>query len=141
MSQSTDAILVFGIDYGGEPNFPWRDEDNEDLDLETWWAKLNGLSEPEVEFSEKTKPLFHEYWEKKTELFKACPIEELTHCSGEYPMYILAVKGTEKKASRGYPEYNVSLEPVDSFTLIKFCQDHNISMPSKPSWILCSDWN
>jgi hypothetical protein len=70
--------------------------------------------------------------------------ELITHCSGEYPMYILAISGTREEASRGYPEVitiDCSSVRLDwSAKLREFAEEHGIEVSGNPSWKLFSYW-
>lgn len=138
MGQSTDAILAFGVDLGESGSFPWDDSGD---DFETWWAAQNGVSEPEEEYSESTKGLHQEYWERKRKLEKQCPVELITHCHSDSPMYVLALRGTKTEANRGYPEplpYIITTPNPEG--LVKFAQKYNIKLDKAPQWLLFSYW-
>jgi hypothetical protein len=126
MGQSTDAHVAFGVDLGEElPEFL---EDFED-GWEDFLASISGLPQ----YGEKG----HSF--KDQEAFvKAFPVTLLFHCSYEYPMYILAVNGTDQRASRGYPHdltpLIVTPEQVDA--LKAFMAEHGID--GEPKWLLFS---
>lgn len=79
---------------------------------------------------------------KDREFRETCPADMVMHCSYDYPMYILAVRGTETTASRGYPETlddalpTVPSEKIDAFKA--WCAERGID--GDPKWILCSMW-
>lgn len=133
MGVSTDGILVFGFEIGEEGDEPdFLAEHNGDF--EEFLHSVSGLprwGEPGHSFA-----AFREFE-------KGFPIELVSHCSYEYPMYILAVNGTKKKASRGYPEVIspeeliISDEKIEAFK--KFCDDYGIEW-QEPKWLLCSMW-
>lgn len=153
MGVSTDGILVFGVDFGEEHEFPWRDE--EDSDINKWWRTVNGfvhkVAEPDWEATRYPKKETPEvraqidaYFDEQREWDKAnpLPIEEVRHCSGEYPMFILAVKNTYLRACRGYPiEFADGLPSTpDATPLVEFCEKYGIKLPYSPRWILTSMW-
>lgn len=135
----------------------------DDADFESWWAKENGVSNKElwkeyyawktgdynhdskgVEVFEKNNPTWRrsldKHYKDKKRVQEACPVEEVIHCSYDYPMYILAVKGHTTSASRGYPEAINSLE-LDEKAVQKakeFCEKYNIKW--EPKWYLTSLW-
>lgn len=148
MGQSTDAEIAFGVDLGeGEDcTFPW-----DAGDIEDWWRKFNGFVNPipEPEWDAERTP---ERDAQVTAYFKASrdwynanplPVDLISHCSGDYPMYILAVPGTHTSASRGYP---IKLDPNDfarnpnTIEFREFCEKHNIEPNEEPAWLLFSTW-
>jgi hypothetical protein len=132
MGVSTDGILVFGIQLPEEetPEF-LKEFDN---DFETFIDSLNGLPQ----WGEEGHDI------RKTHAFRDnFPVDLVQHCSYEYPMYILAVRGTEITARRGYPN---EIDPLTLYvdsdkveTLRKFCEEYNIEW-EEPKWYLCSMW-
>lgn len=137
MGTSTDAILCYGIDF--EEDLPkvlqdFRDE-NDDFDLGNFLAKDIGL-----EYTEENGV---EYFAKVRELEKSCPVELVWHCSYNCPMFIMAIKGTEIKAFRGYPEkidlefMNISDERINKAK--EWFEKYNIEW-QEPKWLLCSMW-
>lgn len=171
MGQSTDAILVFGHEYGEDPEvFPWYDEEEGDHDEEKWWYDQHGLAKrlteiyeiwgewekdmPYAQHNERSAQFaaaFPELAAEKEALHEArralgdMPVEVVRHCSGDYPMYILAVPGTKVRASRGHPEV---IDPKSFITTIsvdawqgaaEFCKKWDIEF--KPQWFLVSYWS
>lgn len=128
MGQSTDGILVFGIECG-EDEYPEFMEGFDDFD--GYLDSLSGMpqwGEPGHDFS--ASRAFRE----------AVPADMVTHCSLDYPMYILAVRGTEISASRGYVKEIETLD-VDQARLAAFktwCAERGIT--DEPKWLLCSLW-
>lgn len=156
MGVSTDGQICFGIALEEDTQFPW-DTDEHDGDIEHWWIyEVHGykssfeLFGPYGEWLNGVEPpasRIDEYYDAKC-AFKAAlpslPIELVLHCSGDYPMYILAVPRTVKVASRGYPEEIKPDEMVvtedECNLLIAFCEKHNIEIEDKPRWWLSSLW-
>lgn len=161
MGQSTDAIIAFGVDLGEDLPFP---EEDDDLDLGHYLAKraghINPYSEvpdainfgPYAEF--KVWEEEHPEWKAKSkewfrigrELEEAAPIEIVYHCSYECSMFILAAKGTVKRASRGYPEeFDPGQLPangngIDVPVIRKFCEEQELPAFDDPKWLLFSMW-
>jgi len=129
MGTSTDAILCYGIEVKNE------DGDNGDLSGEDI-AKFFGITEEELEMSEEDAV------ELVENLLEDSPLELERHCSGDYPMYILHLKGYHHRAWRGNPQKIVTDElfvaPVDNESAIAWCSEHNIEWT--PEWLLASDW-
>lgn len=139
MSQSTDGILVFGFDVGEENPVGnlFTDEIEEFDDL---IISESGLPH----YDGNNTDDYREYWSKIKAVIDACPVDIISHCSGDYPMYIVAVRGTYHNASRGYPEalsadaFNVPQEKIDAAQ--KWCEDHGVEWQA-PSWLLASMWH
>lgn len=138
MGVSTDGILVFGIDLDEELPEQWQEYEDFDFnemvaeDADVWpWRK-------DMTEDEKT-----EYWSTFNKAVNACPVELVTHCSYEYPMYILAVRGFAYNAKRGYPQeitsedMNVPKDKIDAMKL--WMEEHELEW-SEPKWLLCSVW-
>ena len=135
MGQSTDASICYGIPFDEGTEFPWDDYDG----FDSWWAEQNGLKEPTVEY-DTNKELYSKYWEDKRELEKKCPIEVITHCSGDYPMYIIGLRGTEQTANRGDTEEVKSLIAHNPTIITDFLKKYNIGYTQEPKWLLYSYW-
>lgn len=132
MGTSTDAIVAFGFNLGEEWPEALRIEGEEYPDFEDWIAEHLGLGDWQVEG----------YWARKREAVNAFPVEIISHCSGDYPEYFIAIRGTQQRASRGYP---VKLETgeVDSSkvqALREFCAQHGIEW-EEPAWHAFSMWH
>lgn len=143
--------------------------DEEEQSFEEWWEEVNGVSQKAiwaeyyawekdnktgdyakdqglVERYEKLHPQWRKrlnnYYDDARRVRDDCPVELVTHCSYDYPMYILAVKGTEVTASRGYPEeisedsLIISDDKMDDFR--EFCETYKIK--GDPRWWLVSMW-
>lgn len=114
MGVSTDGILVFGCDMG----------EGEDLEEDSPFGLL--VKEDD-----------------DCDLPDDAPVEVVRHCSYDYPMYILAVRGTKKRASRGY------LQEIDPASFVidgekiaaakAFAEARGIEWKD-PKWFLCSLW-
>jgi hypothetical protein len=152
MGVSTDAILCYGISYEEGYEFPWEKTDG---DAEDWYYKTILKWTPSVEIWDEdgdylngvrpSSEIISRYYKEWNEFKKnnPMPFEVTRHCSGDYPMYILAVRGTVMTASRGYPrtiyvsDMNAEMYPVDE--MLKFLSEHDIEV-SDPKWILASYW-
>jgi len=135
MGQSTDAILCWGLKVGGEDEgCPWEDK-----------AREAGFDDP---FSDEAFAYFmigekYVSWLKAREEMKKVDVELITHCYWDYPMYILAVRASNKTASRGSPESipddYLTVPPQWVEAIIEACKKLGIEYES-PGWILCSYW-
>jgi hypothetical protein len=151
MGQSTNAILCWGIQVGEEDSLPWDDKAEEmgydgGNDDEFLADALCGIKKPKDEWEDGGENKVHrDYWTVKKEALEAYGIELVWHCSGEYPMYILAIAASEKTARRGYPETIVRTDmdrpEADNWQekLNEACEKLGIE-PSAGEWILCSMW-
>jgi len=140
MGQSTDGIIAFGFDLGEDlsehGDLDQIDEEFEG-DEDAFFEAALGIPA----YGEPGRPSYAEIEELK----KALPVQIIRHCSGDYPMYFLALPGTKKEASRGTPEafdvteLSVSTTAVTAF--MKWCEDHGIEVPEEgPRWHLFSYW-
>lgn len=131
MGVSTDGILVFGIDLGEEELEFLHDFEN---DFDEFLHSLSGLPD----YGEPG----HDYV-KDRDFVNSYPVDLVWHCSYQYPMYILAIRGTETTAARGYPQkidpssLVVANEKIEF--LKKFCETYGIEW-QEPKWYLCSMW-
>lgn len=131
MGVSTDAILVFGIPVGEEDEHPEFMGNFDDFD--DYLDSLSGLPQyGEPGYSSKARQEFHD----------KCPADLVWHCSYEYPMYILAVRGTEIRAYRG-DEVEITPEKlvVPETKLAEFrAWIAERGIQDEPRWYLCSMW-
>ena len=141
MGQSTDAILVFGIDFGEEPEHEFfamlRDEDEDGDIIEAFDTFVNrelgipGQGDDDYPGYKAAEEMRGKY-----------PVTLVRHCSCDYPMYILAIPGTHVSASRGYPQtidpddMDIPRKKMDAF--LNWCEKHGID--DDGAWLLCSDW-
>jgi len=126
MGISSDGILYFGFEVGGEDEPPQWMEDFEDFD--DFICAKAGL------------PINAKY-EKRKPVIEACPADLQQFCSYEYPMYILGVRGAEHRVARGFTkEINVAELAVDQAKIDAFkawCEANDIEW-QEPKWLLCS---
>ena len=149
MGTSTNAILAFGFDLGVEDTEELPEkmlEDNRDIDEEDGFdfnrvaAKMAGIEQPSVKY-EGNEEAWRAYWKKQSDAAKACPIDLITHCSYDCPMYFLAVRGTKIVANRGFPELAV-MPPIsgDQLQALRdFCARYEIDW-QEPAWHIFSLW-
>ena len=150
MGVSTDGQICYGIAFEEDFAFPWGDN------LEEWWTyKVHGfkhsleLFDADGSYLNGRKPTAAEteryYGERRA--FNATiplPVQLVNYCSGDYPMYALAVPSTVLTASRGNPTVfepsALTVTRSEKDALLKFLADHNIEAPSEPAWLLTSLW-
>ena len=145
MGTSTDGILAFGVNFGDEDDFeetcPSRlaeilqSEDG----LEDYIVESSGIGQWSEDFTSEES---EGYWSRRVDILKDSPVEEVMHCSSDYPMTILAVPGFVRRANRGYP---LDIKPeslvvpqgkIDAFKA--WLAQHGVE--DEPRWILCSFW-
>lgn len=141
MSVSVNAILVFGISLteAEASRLPWRQDAEDDDDIERWIARQAGLREPDMK--DYSHPEWKEHWKQKREAVAAYLLDEVRHSSSEYPMYILGLRGMELRVDWGEPKA-VDMRMLDAAagkcaTFKAFCEEWNISY-REPQWWLAS---
>lgn len=154
MGQNTDGQICYGIDVSEGEELPWEDEEYKG-DEEEWWMIESGFKwEGKEPFDEhgnyaqgvkEGDPLIDEYFAAR---MKWCeehplPIEMVNTCSGDCPMWIVAVPGTLVTACRGYPEsidpstlFNIDPEKLAQWSA--FCEKYGIE--GEAGWYLSSYW-
>ena len=156
MTQSTDGQICFGLMFEEDTVFPWDDHERWG-DIDDWWLSYvlkwlptNELYDKDGEYLGGVKPpdeTINKYYKEKHDFMEKAPklpVQLVNYCSDKYPAYILAVPGTFKKASRGYPEefhpteFNVTTQESDA--LLEFCRKYDIEIPGDPMWYLSSYW-
>jgi hypothetical protein len=151
MGVSTDGQICFGILLPDEENLPWGEED-----CKKWWREVNGYTPPFQiydkygDYIDGQKPkenIIDEYYkhQREWENLHPLPVELVNVCSGDYPMYIVAVPSSVSSARRGYPEaFNpdackVSENEITS--LIEFVRKYFPDLQfNNPQWYLSSYW-
>jgi hypothetical protein len=157
MGVSTDAIIAFGIEFEEGTELPW-DKDEYDDDINDWWREVNGFVNPvespwdetgnykDDKFSPECRTQIDAYFDARNTWDKAnpLPVSCITHCSYDYPQYVLAVAGTERSANRGYPSVfkpeTLVVEQEQIKALLDFCLKYDIEVENEPSWLLFSMW-
>jgi len=158
MGQSTNGQLCYGIVFDEGFEFPWTNFDGDGGELEDWWIEVaHGYKPPFECFDEdgdylpgfKTHdPRVDEYFSHRRAFKNAhpLPVVEVNYCSGDYPMYILAVPQSCRSNYRGDPK---SIDPAQLVVtadqvnlLLDFCKTHGIELTAEqsPQWWLSSYW-
>lgn len=156
MGVSTDGQICYGIILDDGEELPWS-KDEYDWDINKWWVvgilgfkhsfelfDKDGrwiLPRPSEEIEDKYFQEQRDFEESHEKL----PYTLMNYCSGDYPMYILAIERTCMTASRGTPEKfdpqelpGVSAE--EDRDLLKFCEKYGISIEGDSGWFLSSYW-
>lgn len=123
MGISSDGILVYGIQLK-EEFFDDSFSDDEDIENED----AGGLS--------GAKLLSWMQYHNK-------PVDDIilvTHCSYDYPMYILGINETECTAWRGSPVKikSLSIDPEWDIKIKSFIKKYKIKTTKSIGWWLCS---
>lgn len=143
MGVSTDAIIAFGFDLGEElPESLEQLLSDADGEIDEALAADMGLTLPNYD------AVGYEAWSAaRDEATAQLKIDLISHCSGDYPMYFLAVRGSDKKARRGFPTalcfQNLGSDEFQSNgsidALRSFCERHSIEW-QEPQWYIFSMW-
>jgi hypothetical protein len=161
MGQSTNAILSWGIQFEDGEGAPWA-EKAEEAGFDPWsddylafaLCDIKPFNGPEDDWGERGSPEYEAisarysaYYDKKEVALAGLGVEFLHHCSGDYPMYMLVISGSEQSASRGYPE---SINPREMEmavengnwpqTLRAVMEKLEIDGDKDMGWTLCSYW-
>lgn len=147
MGVSTNAIMAFGFDLGEElpesfqPYIEALDEEEGsegELEIDDLLACAYGVELPEFGSDED----YGVYEMKRLAALAHCHVDIITHCSGEYPMYFLALRGTNFTAYRGTPALVVQRDilQTDIDAMRAFCEKHAIAW-QEPGWHIFSMWN
>ena len=154
MSTTTDGQICYGIVFEEGFEFPW---DVIEKDIDEWWIEDVLKFKPSVEIytedgeyiggQRPSDEVVDQYYDEKTEFIKnskTLPVQLVNYCSGDVPMYILAIPETVIDARRGYPQVinPQSLVTLEKYkTVLKqFCEDYSIEYSTEPDWYLSSYW-
>lgn len=149
MGQSTDGEISFGYIFEEGFEFPWDQYD----DIEDWWRDVNGFAPTFYPYNEEgghkpgvTKDQIDAYFDEKREWVKnnSFPVQLVNYCSGECPMYILAVPGSVLTANRGYPKVitEMTVTNEQKAALLDFCVKYEIDLEEQePLWRVSSCWD
>lgn len=137
MGQSTNGQLCYGVVFEDGYEFPW-DAEPFDGDLEEWWRAENGFDD--------TKGYPAEGWleyQKQFDAERPCPAKLINYCSGEYPMYMLAIPSTALTAWRGSPKRMDALPEMseaDQKAFALFLEKYDLKPEGEAGWYLSSYW-
>jgi hypothetical protein len=107
MGVSSDGILVYGYDIGElEDSLYGVVPEDYDDDFREW---VEDKLLESVGFTEQDWEA-EGYFDRKREAENRLGVEVVVHCSYEYPMYILGIKGTITRAWRGSPQLIANLD-------------------------------
>lgn len=129
MGVSSDGMLYFGFQVGGEDEAPEWLENTEDRDFDTFLIERAGMSYGGTPYDERKK------------VIDSCPADLGLFCSYDYPMYVLMVRGAKHRVSRGHlkeigaAELAVDQAKIDAFK--EWCETNGIEW-QEPKWLLCS---
>lgn len=154
MGVSTNGQICYGVLLEDGAELPWEQEEG-GQDIDDWWRnqtgyvpskpvydgdgdRLQGITQDDIEayYAERRK------WDEA----HPCPVEMVNVCSGDCPIYIVAIPSTVKSARRGYPEKidvqaDFALDPKLEIELCEFCVKYGIEYEDSPAWYLSSLWN
>lgn len=152
MGVSTDGRICFGLLYEEGFDFPW---DEDEKDIEDWWRDqhdwkpskevydgdgnhLPGITKADIEAFYKEQ----RDWDEAHPL----PVEVVNVCSGDCPIYMLAIPSTVKTANRGYPviidiNTDFQFKEGERQAFLDFIQTHELQTEHVPAWYLSSEWH
>jgi len=154
MGQSTNGQICFGNAYEEDFEFPW-DAEPWNGDHEDWWraecgyAPSKELFDGEGDYIDGIKPeqaVIDAYFKEQRDFDAAhpFPVSLVNYCSGDYPMWILAVPSSVLSNSRGEArafrpaELDVSDEEIAA--LREFCIKYDLIPAEDATWYLTSYW-
>lgn len=127
MGVSNDACMFYGFAVGEDETLPEWMGDFEDFD--DWAIEAMGLDIPADDYSARRKAA------------ETCPAELFMHCSYDYPMYVLGVRGAEHRSSRGelteITAETLAVDPKKVAAFRAFCEKHGIEY-EEPKWLMGS---
>ena len=160
MGVSTDAMIVYGYHLGGgDGEFEIHEVDKYGAISVPWWAEADKEDEDAVDFfeaamerlladAEFTETDWHAegYFDRKREAERRVGVKFESHCSGEYPMWILAAKVHKARRSdvMVIDPAALVLDPVDGGWDAKL--QHALDVlgitpkQERAQWLLCSYW-
>jgi len=165
MGISTDGQLSYGVVFGEEHKFPWDAEEFEGGYIEEWWMAVKGYANTHYYpftkdgYYKEDAPVLIDKWGNKSLdhsnpkiqayydhrrawlASNPLPVQLVNYCSGDYPMYLVAVKHIE--CSRGYP---TEIDPA----FLEVSEEEKQSLrdflnlagleANEPKWWLTSYW-
>jgi len=150
MGVSTDGQICFGNVYEEEFEFPWGDNDE---GIEGWWRSQNGfvdsIHDEKGDWINGVKPTdeqYREYWKSQREFdaIHPLPVALVNYCSGEYPMWIIAVPSSCRSNSRGealaFDPSELTVTDAEVEALKEFCVKYELIPAEGPGWYLTSYW-
>jgi len=149
MGTTTDAYLFYGFtiydpEEGEGEMPPWMDDESDEgsLEWEDVLATKLGLSKPDGAYIDHEGE-YRTYWKERGKLAEGAGCVVDTHCSGEYPIYFVALKDKYFRASRGNPTEidmgSMVITSMEKEKLRRFCELLEIPW-QEPKWYLASYW-
>lgn len=155
MGQSTNGMLAYGYDLGGDdgwklqglgeygefPELPWLDEDEgfQESAERRLLAEIAGFTETWSSGNEG-------YFEREREAKARLGVAFDTHCSGDYPMYLLATKvitvyrGSVKDIDMAALAVEPEMNGWDEKLRAALAALGITPQQPEPRWLLCSYW-
>lgn len=159
MGQSTNATLAYGYDLGSEegwkieglgeygefPELDWYDPEDEDGDGFQEAAEKHLLAEL-AGFSERWFKGNEGYFDREKAAKARVGVQFDTHCSGDYPMFLLATKvitvyrGDVKDIDMAALAVEPEMNGWDEKLRVALGTLGITPTQEKPRWLLCSYW-
>ena len=158
MGVSTNGQICYGFMFEEGYEFPWDTDvsEHDEGDIEAWWRGVNNYKNPlfypftvDGDYKpdvNKDDPRISEYFTHQGEwmIKNPVPVEEVNYCSGDCPMYILAIPSTVITNRRGTPlvisAMSFLVPEKERIAIIKFMEKYNIVYDNGPDWFLSSYW-
>jgi hypothetical protein len=156
MGTSTDALLCYGYDIGGAerwkfteaddgqlPSLGWYDDDGDDVitAAEEHLVHVIGNLHPGDSWRSEG------YYDRRSVAEERVGVTFVTHCSQEYPLYVMVAAASVTRARRGDVEVIDAPELVQPSTLRHYdeqlaaaCDALGLHPPVEPQWLLVSWW-
>lgn len=154
MGVLTNGQICYGNVYEEGFEFPW-DAAPFDGDEEGWWRVECGYKPSQVLFDDKGNYLngikpsdeavrAHFAEQQAFDDAHPLPVGLVNYCSGECPMWILAVPSTVRSNRRGYPRpfdpQELVVSSDEKKALYEFCVKYNLISDTDAGWYLTSYW-
>lgn len=152
MSISTDGQICFGVLLDEDQHYPWDDYDG----IEDWllravfeYRPTKELFDIDGEWVDGKKPeqeVIDQYFIERRHFLEnnPFPVELVNVCSGDCPIYILAIPESIKKAQRGYPEsispWKMNWNNRWEDDLLAFCDKYELAFSGTADWFLSAYW-
>lgn len=156
MGQSTNGMLAYGYNLGGAegwnlegldeygelPELPWLDEEEHDFQE----AAERHLLVEIAGFTEGWSSGNEGYFDRERQAKQRLGVQFDTHCSGDYPMFLLATKvitvyrGDAKELDLAALQQEAQASDWDTKLAAAVHVLGITPTATKPQWLLCSYW-
>ena len=152
MGINVNGQIAFGVTFEDGFEFPW---DHEEYDgIEAWWMEVNGYEPiyqpftPDGQYADgwdRDDPRLEEHYQSRRSWLEdnPIPVVDINTCSGDYPVYMLAIPDTLTGCSWDSPTKLSKTRMADPVpekvkAMIDFLANHEIDCDNEPAWWLTS---